>query len=102
MFPNVVIVELAECVREFDEDDFPANLAPLPALPTTAAPGTEEKIRIMAERYARREQLTHPYDATDAADDSPRQFAGADTATRAVLLQARALKDTGFSMFFGD
>lgn len=102
MFPTVAIVELTECVREFDDGDFPANLAPLPALPTTAAPGTAEKIAVMGERYARREQLTHPYDATDTADDSPRQFIRANAETRAVLLQARALKDTSFSMFFGD
>lgn len=102
MFPNVAIVELAECVREFDDEDFPANLAPLPALPTTAAPGTAEKIAVMEERYARREQLSHPYDALNTTDESPRQFIRADNATRAVLLQARALKDTGFSMFFGD
>lgn len=87
---------------DFDDDeDFPANLAPLPEFPTTAEPGTPEKIRVMEQRFARREQLAHPYDATSSADDSPRRFMRANAETRAVLLQARALKDTGFSMFFG-
>ena len=34
-----------------------------PPTPTPARPGTEEKIRVLAERYARREQLFHPRDA---------------------------------------
>ena len=34
-----------------------------PAEPTTALPGTEEKIRVMRERAARREKLFHPEDA---------------------------------------
>lgn len=34
----------------------------LPKAPTTAAPGSEEKIRVMTERAARREQLFHPLD----------------------------------------
>jgi len=35
---------------------------PLPGQPTAALPGTEEKILIMIERAARREQLFHPQD----------------------------------------
>lgn len=34
----------------------------LPKEPTTAPPGSEEKIRVMTERAARREQLFHPLD----------------------------------------
>ena len=34
----------------------------LPGEPTDALPGTEKKIRVMAERAARREQLFHPQD----------------------------------------
>jgi hypothetical protein len=34
-----------------------------PTAPTTARPGTEEKIRVLAARYARRERLFHPRDA---------------------------------------
>lgn len=36
--------------------------APLPAEPTSAGPGSEEKIRILAERADRGEQLFHPQD----------------------------------------
>ncbi len=34
----------------------------LPKEPTAAPPGSEEKIRVMTERAARREQLFHPLD----------------------------------------
>lgn len=34
----------------------------LPKEPTTAAPGSEEKVRVMIERASRREQLFHPLD----------------------------------------
>ncbi len=34
-----------------------------PQFPTAALPGTEGKIQVMAERYARRERLFHPGDA---------------------------------------
>lgn len=37
--------------------------SPLPAEPTGAAPGSEEKIRILCERAARGELLFHPGDA---------------------------------------
>ena len=37
--------------------------APLAAEPTTALPGTKQKVRVMAERAHRREQLFHPADA---------------------------------------
>lgn len=36
---------------------------PLPAEPTTANPGTPEKMQVLAERSARGEQLWHPDDA---------------------------------------
>jgi hypothetical protein len=42
----------------------PANI---PEAPTAAPPGSEEKIRIMTERAARREQLFHPHDGPFAA-----------------------------------
>lgn len=42
---------------------------PLPALPTTALPGTLERIQVMADRADRGEQLYHPNDAQwDNAD----------------------------------
>lgn len=37
---------------------------PLPAAATRAAPGTQEKLDVMAERAARGERLWHPGDAT--------------------------------------
>ena len=36
---------------------------PLPALPTSAGPGSEEKIAVMAQRFAHEEQLFSPDDA---------------------------------------
>jgi hypothetical protein len=36
--------------------------APLPAEPTTARPGSEEKIRVLCERAARHETRWHPDD----------------------------------------
>jgi len=36
----------------------------LPATPTTALPGTPDKIAVMAQRAARGETLFHPQDAT--------------------------------------
>lgn len=38
--------------------------SPLPAEPTTAPPGTAEKLAVMTERAARGESLHHPLDAT--------------------------------------
>jgi len=35
----------------------------LPARPTTALPGSKEKLRVLARRYARRQRLFHPGDA---------------------------------------
>lgn len=37
---------------------------PLPAEPTGAVPGSEEKIKVLQGRVARGEQLYHPLDAT--------------------------------------
>ncbi len=49
----------------------PATPAPAaPAEPTTALPGSEEKIRVLAERFARGEDLWHPDDARGARDDA--------------------------------
>ena len=35
----------------------------LPTAPTSALPGTPDKVSVLAARYARREQLFHPADA---------------------------------------
>lgn len=42
----------------------------LPAEPTTALPGSEEKIRVLEARAARGEQLHHPQDAKIAFSES--------------------------------
>ncbi len=54
--------------------------APLPAEPTFIAPGSPERLAVMAERARRGEQLRHPDDAT---------FAQADTATAPRKLTER-------------
>jgi hypothetical protein len=45
--------------------------APLPDLATGAAPGSEEKIRILMERAAKKQALWHPLDATHATPAAP-------------------------------
>lgn len=44
-----------------DDQDFEGPSS-LPGEPTDALPGSEQKIRVMTERAARREQLFHPQD----------------------------------------
>jgi hypothetical protein len=48
--------------------------APLPATPTTALPGSAEKVRVLRERAKRGEQLFHPRDARPPAADKPEQW----------------------------
>lgn len=43
-----------------------SSLAPLPS-PTNAAPGTEEKVKVLEARMQRREALWHPHDAKEHA-----------------------------------
>jgi hypothetical protein len=45
--------------------------APLPALPTTAAPGSPEKLAVMEERARKKQSLWHPLDARYAGDPRP-------------------------------
>jgi hypothetical protein len=40
----------------------PGHFHPLPAEPTAAVPGSEEKLGVLAERASREEQLFHPED----------------------------------------
>jgi len=40
--------------------------ARLPARPTSALPGSEEKVEVMCKRAQRREQLFHPHDEANA------------------------------------
>ena len=52
----------------------PAAGRPLPASPTTAPPGTPEKVLVFEDRAGRKEQLFHPYDARYAGDPRPLLF----------------------------
>ena len=45
--------------------------APQACEPTTAAPGTREKLDVMAERARMRQRLWHPYDAAFDGDPKP-------------------------------
>lgn len=47
-------------------DDPPRPRRRTPESPTAALPGTEEKIRVLSERYVRGEKLWHPEDARRA------------------------------------
>lgn len=68
---------LARLEEEGDERaDFPADQAPPPAEPTDAPAGSEEKIRILAERAARGEALFHPGDGARMVQCSDRGEGG--------------------------
>jgi len=45
--------------------------APTACEPTTAAPGTPEKLEVMAERARMRQRLWHPFDAEFEGDPKP-------------------------------
>lgn len=75
--------------------------APLPAAPTCAEPGSEEKIRVLAERAERGEQLHHPDDVGGFGSSGPWtaplvRFLGGDTggnsATSERLVSGRKLR----------
>lgn len=48
--------------------------APLPPIPTTAAPGTAEKLDVLAMRAKLKQALWHPLDATYEGDPKPLQW----------------------------
>ena len=50
--------------------------APLPAFPTEALPGTDEKIAVLAERARLKQSLWHPDDGPGAFPKTPLQHAG--------------------------
>lgn len=56
---------------------------PLPDTPTTAAPGTPEKLAVLAYRAKRGQQLFHPADARFEGD--PRPLAAVRAATSAAV-----------------
>lgn len=47
--------------------------APPPEAPTDAAPGSEEKIRVLIDRAAKKQSLWHPSDVTLATPDAPKE-----------------------------
>lgn len=57
--------------------------APLPAEPTTAAPGTPEKLEVMGNRAKMKQSLFHPADSRWAGDTRPLEFM-AERASRFV------------------
>jgi hypothetical protein len=51
-----------------------AGAAPLPEAPTTAAPGTPEKIAVMRDRAELKRAVFHPADARYEGDPRPAEF----------------------------
>jgi len=51
--------------------------APLPSAPTTATPGTPEKLAVIERRALLKQQLFHPADARFAGDPQPHEFLSA-------------------------
>lgn len=48
--------------------------APLPDAPTTAAPGSPEKLAVLEQRAKLKQALFHPADATHVGDPRPLDF----------------------------
>lgn len=48
--------------------------APLPPVPTTAAPGTPEKLAVLEQRARLKQALFHPADARYEGDPRPLEF----------------------------
>jgi hypothetical protein len=63
MFDDCDFLEPEPSPDEAAEDAFDVvGPVSLPGEPTDAAPGSEEKIRVLTERASRREELFHPLD----------------------------------------
>ena len=58
--------------------------APLACEPTTAAPGSREKLDVMAERARMHQRLWHPYDAAFDGDPKPLMAYGDDRREKKV------------------
>jgi hypothetical protein len=54
-----------------------AGAAPLPAVPTTAAPGTPEKLKVLEQRAKALKALFHPADSRYAGDPRPAEWLAA-------------------------
>jgi hypothetical protein len=66
----------AKYARRAEADGYRAG--PLPAAPTDAPPGSEEKMRVMRARVRAGEQLHHPGDRKDPDAGRLRPFLGDD------------------------
>ena len=74
---------------------------PLPAVPTTAAPGTPEKLAVMDARCQRLECLCHPYDARYPGDARTIEFLRMNDSEKKVALAKEAVARTQkISRFF--
>jgi ribosomal protein L37E len=58
--------------------------APRPPIPTTAAPGTPEKLEVLAQRARNNQALWHPLDATYEGDPRPLLWLAKVTVVRAA------------------
>src|SRR5688572_3585844 len=61
------------------EGNFTGN-APLPPIPTTAPPGSPEKLEVLAQRARNKQALWHPLDSTGDGDTRPLQWLSTVTA----------------------
>jgi hypothetical protein len=71
-------------------DDAECFPLPLPGEPTGAAPGSEEKIRVLIQRAARREPLFHPNDGIKIGSYKPHPPSPPPRTTSAPLLRETA------------
>ncbi len=68
-----------------------------PAVPTTAAPGTTEKLAVLEGRAKDGRRLWHPFDAQYEGDDRPLRFTGerldtlATTIVRGLIVSERTI-----------
>lgn len=67
-FESLALLELM--IKPDPEDDLTWQDRPLPEEPTTAAPGSEEKLRVLEQRAAKRQQLHHPDDVNIKPNDT--------------------------------
>ena len=68
------------------EGNFNGTLS-MPLLPTTAAPGTPEKVAVLVERVRNRQSLFHPADAQYVDDPRPVNFLRKNSLTPAYSSQ---------------
>lgn len=70
-----VVLARAKVPGKTPYQDTQAATRMLPDQPTTAAPGTPEKMTVFEERAGQKRQLFHPFDARYEGDPRPLEFA---------------------------